>query len=157
VTLTGALTQTMNVAPGGSMVLAIGFAPTAVGIFTSAVTIAHNDPNQGPVTVALTGMAATAPPTALELVLDHSGSMQDTVPGGTKMTALHQTVQLFADLIPAGSGDECGAVQFDSTGSVLTPRATWTGAQQSTLMAAVNALQPALSTSIGAGLQTGMS
>lgn len=157
VTLTGAPSQVVNVAPGGTLVLAIGFAPAALGTFTGVLTITHNDPSQGTVTVALSGMAATAPPTALELVLDHSGSMQDTVPGGTKMSALHTTVKLFTDLIPASSGDECGAVQFDSTASVLTPRAAWTAAQQSALTSAVNALQPALSTSIGAGLQTGLS
>ena len=153
---TGTLSRMVTLPPGGTASFAVAFAPTTAGPFASIVTITCNDPSHATVNIPLNGAAAVAPPSALELILDQSGSMRDPVTGGTKMTSLHQTVELFANLIPLNNNDECGAVRFDSQAALLIPRALWDSAQQAALTTAVNALQPATSTSIGAGLQTGL-
>ena len=155
--MTGGVSQTVAILAGASSELSIAFAPTAPGNFADTITITHNDPNQGTLTVSLTAAAAVAPPTALELVLDQSGSMLDTVPGGTKMSSLQQAVHLFTSLVPFANGDELGVVAFDSAASVLAARAAWSAAQESAVTSAVNALVPLTSTSIGAGLDTARS
>ncbi len=71
------------------------------------------------------------------------------------MTALQSAVDLFADLVQTGQSNSVGAVEFDSTSSVLTPLALYTATQQSGLETAVGTLTPGQTTSIGGGLQLG--
>jgi Abnormal spindle-like microcephaly-assoc'd, ASPM-SPD-2-Hydin/von Willebrand factor type A domain len=133
------------------------FAPTVQGAASGTLSITSNDPNNPTVTVPLTGNGVQLQPVALELVLDRSGSMAAAAPGGTKMDALKSAVDMFADLVIPGQGDDMGSVEFDDAFNVLTPRAAYDAAQQTAIKAGVASLTPRNFTSIGGGLQLGQS
>ena len=133
------------------------FAPTSLGAVSGTLTITSNAPSNPTIIVPLSANGVSLLPTALELVLDRSGSMQGAAPGGTKMDALKSAVDLFAELVIPGQGDEMGAVEFDDAFSVLTPRASYTTAQKSAIEAGAASLTPRNFTSIGGGLTLGQS
>ncbi|MDB5483447.1 MAG: choice-of-anchor domain [Caulobacteraceae bacterium] len=143
-----------TVAAGAANSYTVVFAPTVLGPGqTGLLTVTSDDPAHPTVTVPLTGTGVTVSPAAVSLVLDHSGSMATAITGGTRMTALHSAVSMFADLVHPGTGFAMGSVQFDSTASDLTPLANFDTAQQAQIKADANGLAPALATSIGAGLK----
>jgi hypothetical protein len=131
------------------------FAPTATGTATGSLTITTNDPANPSVTVPLSGDGTVVSPAAIELILDRSGSMATSIPGGTRMTALQSAVAMFSQLLIPGSGFELGSVQFDSNEAVLTPLASFDTTQQNDIITGVNTLFPRTLTSIGGGLQLG--
>jgi hypothetical protein len=133
------------------------FAPTVLGAGAGTLTITSNDPNNPTVNVPLTGNGVQLKPVALELVLDRSGSMAAAAPGGTKMDALKAAVNLFADLVTPGQGDDMGSVEFDDAFNILSPRAVFDAAQQTVIKAGAAGLTPRNFTSIGGGLQLGQS
>jgi nitric oxide reductase activation protein len=75
--------------------------------------------------------------------------------GGTKMDALKDAVNLFADLLIPGQGDEIGAIEFDDIANILTQFGAFDIAKQNTLKSNVNNLTPRNNTSIGGGLRLG--
>lgn len=151
------MTVTQSISPGASQSFVVVFAPTATGTASETLTVASNDPANPSLTVALSGTGVTASASSLSLVLDRSGSMSDAVGGGTKMDALKSSAKLFTDLIIEGQGDRLGTVEFDDLFSVLTPIADVTAAHKTTVKTAIDGLFPRGATSIGGGLQTGLS
>lgn len=133
------------------------FAPTTLGVANGTLTISSNDPTNPTVTIPLTGNGVTLNPTALELVLDRSGSMAAPASGGSKMDALKAAVHLFADLVIPGQGDEMGTVEFDDAFGVLTPLGSFDAALRTMIESNVDTLTPRHNTSIGGGLQLGES
>jgi hypothetical protein len=150
----GSTTVSGTIAHNGSERFVVVFAPLNPGAATGALTIASNDPAHPNTVIPLDGTGVVLAPTALELVLDRSGSMASPVAGGgTRMDALKTAVHVFADLLVAASGDELGAVEFDDAVSVMTPLGTYDGTQRVALETATDALTPRNFTSIGGGLQ----
>ncbi len=131
------------------------YAPTSLGAATGALTITTNDPANPTVVIILSGVGTVLSPSAIELILDRSGSMATAITGGTRMTALQSAVAMFAQLLIPGTGFELGSVQFDSTEGVLTPLANFDQTQQTAINTGANTLFPATLTSIGGGLQLG--
>lgn len=96
------------------------------------------------------------------MVLDKSGSMATMDPGstGTRIAALHAAGQGFLEDwlgLPPMSGDQVGVVTFDSAATSLTNSMfedvnTTNIRGAGGLEAQINALNPGLATSIGAGL-----
>jgi hypothetical protein len=138
-------------------------------------------PNDDGVAPALTAIYKGRNMFDVALVLDKSGSMQDFPPGAIsgpkKIDILKSAVQNFVgqwmllDAPPGGgpewSGDRMGLVFFDSTAHPQSlagadppanfflqrgPASAW-----NTIISAANALSPGSSTSIGAGINEGMS
>jgi hypothetical protein len=144
-----------SIAASGTNSYTVVFAPTATGGASGLLTITSNDPANPTVTVPLTGTGVTVSPAAIELILDHSGSMSTAITGGTRMTALKDAVQMFAELVIPGTGFAMGSVEFDSGESVLTPLADFDAAQQTAIITDANSLTPNTLTSIGGGLQLG--
>jgi hypothetical protein len=143
------------IAGGGSKGFVVAFAPQTTGMANGTLTIASNDPAHPTTVVPLSGNGVQLNPTSIELVLDRSGSMAAPAQGGTKMDGLKAAVQLFADLVIPGQGDEMGSVQFDDAFNVLTPFGAFDTAKQSAIVSDANTLTPRNFTSIGGGLQLG--
>ena len=142
--------------PGGSSQrFVVVFAPQAMGAASGTLTITSNDPNHLTTTVLLTGNGVQLNPASLELILDRSGSMSAPAQSGTKMDGLKAAVQLFADLVIPGKGDEMGSVEFDDVINVLTPFGPFDVAKQAKIISDANSLTPRNDTSIGGGLQLG--
>jgi hypothetical protein len=140
--------------PGnGSKGFVVVFGPTMPGQSNGVLTITSNDPNNQQIAVPLTGSGVQLAPVSVELVLDRSGSMAGSAPGGTKMDALKAAVHLFANLLIPGQGDSIGSVEFDDAFNLLTPRATYDAAQQTAINSGVDTLTPRNFTSIGGGLR----
>jgi hypothetical protein len=133
------------------------FAPTTPGPASGSLTVTSNDPAHPTVVIPLSGNAVALAPIAMELVLDRSGSMAAPAVVGTKMDALKQAVDLFADLVIPGQGDEMGSVQFDDAFNVLTPRAAFDTATQQSIKTDADTLTPRNWTSIGGGMQLAQS
>jgi hypothetical protein len=146
---------TTSINPGQSKRFVVVFAPVAPGIANGNLTISNNDPMQATVTIPLTGNGVVLQSTSMELILDRSGSMAAAAPGGTKMDALKAAVNLFADLVIPGQGDEMGSVEFDDAFTVLTPLGAYDLAKSNAIKADANTLTPRNFTSIGGGLQLG--
>jgi hypothetical protein len=53
--------MSLTVAPGGSTTFRVVFAPTAVGLRQTTLTISNNDPDEGAYTLALSGIGNSAP------------------------------------------------------------------------------------------------
>ena len=92
---------------------------------------------------------------AIELVLDHSGSMIDLAGGVPKIDMVHVAGTQTAQFIAAHS-DQLGVVDFDVAAHVLVPIQRVTrGAVEHHVITAVNGLQASGGTDIFAGLQAG--
>ena len=146
---------TDTIAASAAKSYTVVFAPTAIGSAAGMLTITSNDSAHPSLSVPLTGNGVTVSPAAIELILDRSGSMATPITGGTRMTALHSAVDMFAQLIIPGTGFAMGSVQFDTTEAVLTPLANLDANQQSAIVTDANSLTPRNLTSIGGGLQLG--
>ena len=146
---------TDTIAAGTAKSYTVVFGPTDPGPEAGRLTITSNDPAHRTTTVLLSGNGVTVSPAAIELILDRSGSMATPITGGTRMTALHSAVSMFAELVHPGTGFALGAVQFDTTEAVLAPLANFDAAQQTAIVTAANSLTPRNLTSIGGGLMLG--
>ena len=146
---------TDTIAASTSKSYTVVFGPTTVGPAVGQLTITSNDPAHPTTTVLLSGNGVTVSPAAIELILDRSGSMATPITGGTRMTALHSAVSMFAELVIPGTGFALGAVQFDTTEAVLTPLSDFDASQQTAVVSGANSLTPRNLTSIGGGLKLG--
>jgi len=149
-------TASGTVMPGAPTRFVVVFAPSANGPQTGTLTISSNDPANPAVTVPLSANGVTPSPASIELVLDRSGSMAGSAPGGTRMDALHAAVRLFADLVIAGTGDAMGSVQFDDQHSVLTALGDFDATQRGAIETDSDSLTPRGATSIGGGLDVAL-
>ena len=146
---------TDTIAASTSKSYTVVFAPSATGPAAGLLTVTSNDPAHPTTSVPLSGNGVTVSPAAIELILDRSGSMATAITGGTRMTALHSAVCMFAELIIPGTGFAMGAIQFDTGEAVLTPLANLDATQQAAIVADANSLTPRHLTSIGGGLKLG--
>lgn len=146
---------TDTIAASTSKRYTVVFAPTATGPAAGQLSVTSNDPAHPATTVLLSGNGVTVSPAAIELILDRSGSMATPITGGTRMTALHSAVSMFAELVIPGTGFALGSVQFDTNEAVLTALANFDAAQQAAIVAGANSLTPRNLTSIGGGLKLG--
>jgi len=146
-----------TVPAGGTVPFVVVFAPTGTGLVQGTLTISSNDLANPTVTIPLQGTGVQASASSLSMILDRSGSMAEPAPGGTKMDALKTSAKLFTDLLIEGQGDRLGSVEFDNQYSVLTQIADVTASQKSTVKNGIDTLYPRGMTSIGGGLQTGLS
>ncbi len=142
-----------TISAGTSENYTVVFNPVSIGSTTGMLTVTSNDPAHPSVSVPLTGTGVTVSLAAVELVLDRSGSMATAITGGTRMTALHSAVDMFANLVIPGAGFALGSVQFDTTEAVLTPLANLDATQQAAIVTGANSLTPRHLTSIGGGLK----
>jgi hypothetical protein len=144
-----------TIAASTSKSYTVVFAPTATGAASGQLAVTSNDPAHPTTTVLLSGSGVTVSPAAIELILDRSGSMATAITGGTRMTALHSAVSMFAELVIPDTGFAMGSVQFDTTEAVLSALADFDAAQQTAIVAGANSLTPRHLTSIGGGLKLG--
>jgi hypothetical protein len=148
---------TDTIAAGTAKSYTVVFGPAATGPAAGLLTVTSDDPAHPTASVPLSGNGVTVSPAAIELILDRSGSMATAITGGTRMTALHSAVSMFAELVIPGTGFAMGAVQFDTSEAVLTPLANLDATQQAAIVAGANSLTPRNLTSIGGGLKLGQS
>ena len=145
------------IAAGTAKSYTVVFGPTATGSAAGLLTVTSNDPAHPSTSVPLDGTGVAVSPAAIELILDRSGSMATAITGGTRMTALHSAVSMFAELIIPGTGFAMGTTQFDTGEAVLTALADLDATQQAAIVAGANSLTPRSLTSIGGGLKLGQS
>ena len=140
------------------------FRTDAVGTAIATQTVTVREPVSGRTwTVTIDGNTVARATTAVALVLDRSGSMnEDRGDGQTKHDSLQQAANLFVDLMLPGDG--VGIVRFDDDAQVLqgvVPLGT--GALSDTNRSGThdvingNGLDPAGATSIGDGVFEGRS
>lgn len=138
----------------------LSYTSTTAGAHSSGnVTIRCQETGQTWV-VGLTANTIARPKSAVTLVLDHSGSMSDDAGDGTtKVDKVRQAAGIFVDAMLAGDG--LAIVRFDDTAQTLMPVTdvgpAGTGAGRTTAMGHITGseLDPAGSTSIGAGVVAG--
>jgi hypothetical protein len=151
------------------------YAPLANGrLWLSYTSSAAGSTSSGTVTVRwnetgktwiinLTAHTIARPKSAIVLVLDHSGSMdEDSGDGTPKATKLKQAVSTFAGLMLPGDG--LGIVRFDDTAQRLldvtdvgptSPVTAGSGRDRANTIVAGRELDPAGGTSIGGGVAEG--
>lgn len=149
-------TVTATILPGATQSFVVVFAPTTAAAASGTVVVSSNDPANPTVSIALSGTGVLAAASSLSMILDRSGSMSDPVGGGTKMDALKTAAKLFTDLLIDSQGDRLGTVEFDDVFTPLTPIANVDPAQKATVKTGIDGLFPRNGTSIGGGLQTGL-
>jgi hypothetical protein len=141
------------VSPGGERLVRVAFAPTAAGFRAAVLRATTGDPARPITESVLYAQAAPAEPFALALVLDTSGSMNGSSGAMSKIERLRAASALLLDLVAARVESELAVVTFASAAQTPVARAPIDGAQLGAAAAAIAAVAPGGSTSIGAGLQ----
>ena len=138
----------------------LSYTSTIAGSSSSgSVTIACTETGQS-WTIPITANTVARPKSAVVLVLDHSGSMaDDSGIGETKVSKLREAAGIFITAMLDGDG--LGVVAFDTTAQTLMPvtdvGVAVTGAGRIAAIGHINGpeLDPATTTSIGAGVNAG--
>jgi DNA-binding beta-propeller fold protein YncE/Mg-chelatase subunit ChlD len=145
-----------QVPPAGAHPLIVRFTPTTASVQTASLTLSSDSAGGPSSVVGLRGFGIASPPVDAILVLDRSGSMGQSAGSQTKIEALQRAASLFVDLARADVGDRLGVVAFDQVGTTaypITPVTDVPPGSRTTACAAIGALAPGGSTSIGAGLE----
>ncbi|MGC4074464.1 MAG: choice-of-anchor D domain-containing protein [Nibricoccus sp.] len=162
----------VTVAPGDSSVQRQTFTPTVVGgPYMLSLTVAGtNHPTlPPPATVLLTGKCIPPIPLNSVLVLDRSGSMNESAGPFSKITALGNAASIWTSLLrletPAnpGLGDAMGLVKYNNTNQEYKPLQLLTTAHRDDILNNLDAaalgdiarLKPDDATGIGGGMQRG--
>jgi hypothetical protein len=159
--------SSVSVASLGSLVLQEKFVPLALGSFQASMTVTSDDPAQPSATVLMKGSGISPIPIDSTLVLDRSGSMNETAGLRRKIDALGAAVDLYANLLrpnTGGTGDKIGLVKYNQTPEVYVPfdfadinLPQINTKTDAAALADPNGLLPQGSTGIGGGMQSGAS
>jgi sugar lactone lactonase YvrE/Mg-chelatase subunit ChlD len=145
-----------DVPAGAEHDLVVRFTPEAVGIATGVLTLQSDAATTPTQSILAEGRGTLPAPVDVVLVLDRSGSMQQSTGPRTKLDALAEATALFVDLLRPEVGDRLGVVAFDNTIETVAPLVAvsdTTGTTRAAIKSSVAALRPGRETSIGGGLE----
>jgi hypothetical protein len=138
----------------------LSYTSTTAGSTSHGSVTVHCDETGQNWVINISANTVARPKTAVVLVLDHSGSMSDDAGDGTpKVAKLREAATDFVNAML--DGDAVSIVRFDDTAQTLMPvtnaGAAVTGAGRVAAIGHISGpeLDPALSTSIGAGVVAG--
>jgi len=150
-------------APAAEARVWIGYTSTTAGASVTGSVTVHCVETSEDFIVPLSANTVGRPKSAMALVLDHSGSMsEDAGDGHPKVEKLKQAVSAFVALMLPGDG--LSIVRFDDTAQTLfgvtdvgpvSPVTPGSGRDQAQTILSGTQLDPAGSTSIGAGIIAG--
>jgi len=163
-----ALGGPFTVAPnGGEQLIEQIFTPQSAGTHTIRIRVAGDDATNPSRNVTLTGVGRLPIPIDSVLVVDRSGSMDESAGPRRKIDALRTAADLFVHLLRIGpdaaSSDAVGIVKYNASSSVYLPFGTMDAAHIAAAEGALDAasvtdttrLGPDGHTGIGGGMQSG--
>jgi hypothetical protein len=138
----------------------LSYTSTTAGSSSSGTVTVHCDETGQDFVINIVANTVARPKSAVAMVLDHSGSMADDAGDGTtKVGKLREAANIFINAMLQGDG--LGIVRFDDTAQLLMPVTDVgppvIGAGRIAATGHINGpeVDPAGSTSIGAGVVTG--
>ena len=100
------------------LVLRQVYEPDSPGTHTFQVMLTSNDSSTPSTTITLTGNGEDATPVDSMLVLDRSGSMDETAGDRRKIQAMQSAADLYTHLLRESAGDQLGFVKYNASNSV---------------------------------------